>query len=134
MTRNQQIQNFQDALETAEVDSFAGARGVLIEGIGVGDSAVGGDVLAELDTGGASNVSVNIDVTNGPISVRYDTSPDGGVYFENVRTIDATPDGDLQDITALRDELVTGARYVRVVLTSPASGTATATIAVEASG
>jgi len=131
---NQQVENFRDALETADVDAFSGSRTTISVDVDVGDNASAGDVLAKLDTGGSSTVSVNLDVTSGPISIRYDTSPDDQTYFENVRTTDGSVDGALVDIDALRDELQTGSRYVRVVLTETATGTASATIAVEASG
>lgn len=133
MTRTQRRQDVQDALEDADVDAFSGSRSVLNEDVPVGDTASAGDVLAELDTEGSPFVSISIDSPSS-IDVRYDAGPDGETYFENVRTLDGSNDGDLSGVTLLRDTLQTGSQFVRVVLTDPADGATEATIAIEASG
>ena len=130
---SQRRQDVQDALEDADVDAFSGSRSVLNENVPVGDGATEGDVLAELDSEGSPVVSISIDSPSA-IDVRYDAGPDGQTYFEDVRTLDGSVDGDLTGVTLLRDTLQTGSRFIRVVLTDPADGTAEATISIEASG
>lgn len=115
------------------LDALASSRTTFETGVAVGDAASGGDELARLDTRSSSTVSINIDA-EGAIDVQYQTSPNGISWFEDVTTLNATKDQDLQGIESLRDELETGSRYVRVVLDTPASGDVTADVALEASG
>lgn len=133
MPANQQIQNFISALETVGVavrDTPGPSN--FSEDVSVGANAAAGDVLAEIDSNDLSTISANVDAT-APIDIEFRTSPDGAYYFDNVTTIDGSPDGSYQNISTLREELTTGARFVRAVLATPAAGEATATIALEAS-
>lgn len=115
------------------LDELASTRTTFETGVAVGDAASAGDELARLDTRSSSIVSINIDAESA-IDVQYQTSPNGISWFEDVSTQDATKDQDLQEIETLRDELETGSRFVRVVLDTPATGTVTADVALEASG
>mgnify|MGYP000426727372 CR=1 FL=1 len=134
----------QDPAEAADFESFAGvietgldelaaSSTTFEQGVSVGDAAGAGDELARLDSRGSSVISVNIDAT-AAIDVQLQSSPDGLNWFDNVTEIDGSTDAELAQITSLRDDLQTGSRYVRVVLDSPATGTQTADVALEASG
>lgn len=133
MVGNQQIQNFITALETVGV-AVRDTPGPsdFNQGVQVGTNASQGDVLAEIDSNDLSTISANVDAT-AAIDIEFRTSPDGAYYFDNVTTIDGSPDGAYQSISTLREELTTGARFVRAVLDTPAGVEATATIALEAS-
>lgn len=133
MTRNQQIQNFITALETVGV-SVRDTPGPsdFVQDVQVGTNASAGDVLAEVDSNDLSTISANMDA-EAAVDLQFQTSPDGEFYYDNVTTIDGSVDGAYTNITTLREELTTGARFVRVVLDTPASSTATADIALEAS-
>ena len=124
--------NFADVIETG-LDELAASSTTFEQDVAVGDAASGGDELARLDSRGASVISVNIDAT-AAIDVQLQTSPDGLNWFDNVTEINGSTDTELEQITALRDDLQTGSRYVRVVLDSPAAGDQTADVALEASG
>lgn len=118
---------------SAGLDELAASRVTFEQDVAVGDAAAAGDELARLDTRSSSIVSVNID-SEAAIDVQAQTSPNGVNWFENATTADASTDDALTGITALRDDFETGSRYVRVVLDTPATGEATADVAIEASG